>query len=219
MDLDNTLFDFEAIETVALEATANQFQVEDVDAFKKQYIQINSALWKRLELGELSSHEVKYLRFKHLVETMNVPLDHELMSGFYLEELSKGIALFPHAESVCAYLSERYRLVALTNGVKSVQMSRLKKSGFDRYFEAIIISEDVGYSKPEMGIFQVALDRIGHDDKSTVLMVGDSLAADMKGANAFGIDTLWVNFAGKSASEDVTIHWEIRELNQIFDIL
>ncbi|XP_040939087.1 haloacid dehalogenase-like hydrolase domain-containing protein 3 isoform X3 [Gossypium hirsutum] len=59
-------------------------------------------------------------------------------------------------------------------------------------FDAVIISSEVGYEKPDARIFKAALDQIDVEaDK--VVHVGDDLKADKVGANAVGIDCcrLW----------------------------
>ncbi|KAI8527322.1 hypothetical protein RHMOL_Rhmol12G0066900 [Rhododendron molle] len=58
-------------------------------------------------------------------------------------------------------------------------------------FDAVIISSEVGYEKPDIRIFEAALDQIGVEANKAV-HVGDDLKADKEGANAIGIDCwLW----------------------------
>ncbi|WRX13960.1 Haloacid dehalogenase-like hydrolase - like 3 [Theobroma cacao] len=57
--------------------------------------------------------------------------------------------------------------------------------------DALIISSEVGYEKPDARIFKAALDQIGLD-AGKVVHVGDDQKADKVGANAVGIDCwLW----------------------------
>jgi FMN phosphatase YigB (HAD superfamily) len=55
------------------------------------------------------------------------------------------------------------------------------------------VSEAIGYSKPDPKIFEAALSKMGHSEKKSVLMIGDSIKADIQGAQSAGIDTCWVN--------------------------
>ncbi|XP_058193421.1 uncharacterized protein LOC131310434 [Rhododendron vialii] len=58
-------------------------------------------------------------------------------------------------------------------------------------FDAVIISSEVGYEKPDIRIFKAALDQIAVEANKAV-HVGDDLKADKEGANAVGIDCwLW----------------------------
>ncbi|XP_057507863.1 uncharacterized protein LOC130790835 isoform X2 [Actinidia eriantha] len=54
-------------------------------------------------------------------------------------------------------------------------------------FDAVVISSEVGYEKPDAQIFKVALEQIGVDARKAV-HVGDDEKADKAGANAVGID-------------------------------
>ncbi|XP_012568274.1 uncharacterized protein [Cicer arietinum] len=73
--------------------------------------------------------------------------------------------------------------------------SRLRKLLKDlnvlNLFDAVIISSEVGYEKPDPKIFQAALDQV-NVEASRALHIGDDRKADKLGANAIGIDCwLW----------------------------
>nr|GMD22846.1 haloacid dehalogenase-like hydrolase domain-containing protein 3 [Ipomoea batatas] len=58
-------------------------------------------------------------------------------------------------------------------------------------FDAVIVSAEVGYEKPDVKIFGAALDQICVE-KAKAVHVGDDPEADKEGANAAGIDCwLW----------------------------
>ncbi|MFV9672965.1 MAG: HAD-IA family hydrolase, partial [Acidimicrobiia bacterium] len=61
----------------------------------------------------------------------------------------------------------------------------------DPYFDAIVVSGEIGIAKPHTGFFDVAFERLGHPDKETTLMIGDSLTSDIAGGINYGIDTCW----------------------------
>ncbi|KAK8485665.1 hypothetical protein V6N13_029475 [Hibiscus sabdariffa] len=67
----------------------------------------------------------------------------------------------------------------------------LKELNVIDLFDAVIVSSEVGYEKPDARIFKAALDQT--DMKADkVVHVGDNLKADKVGANAVGIDCwLW----------------------------
>jgi YjjG family noncanonical pyrimidine nucleotidase len=220
LDLDNTLFDFEKTEKIALISTAKHFGLaDDYDLFEKTYHEVNKPLWQKIENGEMTGDVVKIERFIQLVNRMGLSCDPLVMSGYYIQRLGEGIEMFPYASEVCEMLSKDYKLVAVTNGIKDVQENRMRRSGLLKYFEEVIISEDVGYSKPNPKIFEIAMQKIGHIDKNTVLMIGDSLKVDIQGAHAAGFDTCWVNILGH-ASPEVPLHkWEIRKLEQLLNYL
>lgn len=220
LDLDNTLFDFEKSEKNALIGTATHFGLGDhYELFEKTYHDVNKPLWQDLEQGLCTSDFIKTERFVRLVNQLNLSCDPVEMSNLYIQRLGEGIEMFPYAREVCDTLSKKYKLVAVTNGIKAVQDNRLKRSGLLKFFEAVIISEEVGYSKPNPLIFEMAMHKIGHLDKNSVLMIGDSLKVDIQGAHAAGFDTCWVNVLGHDSPEAPVYRWEIKKLEQLLNYL
>ena len=59
------------------------------------------------------------------------------------------------------------------------------------YFDVLVDSNEVGATKPDPAIFEAGLERIGVSAEETV-MVGDSLARDMRGALALGMAHVWL---------------------------
>jgi 2-haloacid dehalogenase len=69
----------------------------------------------------------------------------------------------------------------------------------------IIVSEDAGYQKPHKGFFQYAFNLCEIQDKNEVIIVGDSLSADIKGGKDFGIATCWYNPTGTTNDSIILI--------------
>jgi putative hydrolase of the HAD superfamily len=59
------------------------------------------------------------------------------------------------------------------------------------FFETIVTSAGVGFRKPDERIFRPALNHFGVPPEQ-VAMVGDSLEADILGANLSGIYSIWI---------------------------
>lgn len=219
-DLDNTIFDFETSEKRALEETMKHFEIPmALEDFIQTYHEVNKPLWAALERGEITSEAIRTLRFVHLVARLGMPIDAFEMSHFYVSRISKGIDTFPHAREVLENLAKRYQLVALTNGIVDIQTGRLNHSGFRSYFSEVVISEEIGVSKPHVEIFEAALNRIGHRDKASVLMIGDSIKADILGAISAGLDACWVNLKGLSNHEVPENIIEVNTLDQLLEVL
>ena len=87
-------------------------------------------------------------------------------------------------------------LAVVSNGVEKVQAGRLEKSGLGRFFDGVFVSGRVGATKPARKIFDTALNTLGIENRKKVLMIGDSLKADIAGGTGAGIDTCWCNFRG-----------------------
>lgn len=220
MDMDNTIFDFEQSEKSALLKTAEHLNLLwDFERFEKTFHQVNKALWLLLEKGEITADYIKTNRFNQVVDLLDLKVDPVKLSLFYMEALSTCAPLLPKALEVCSLLSENYRLAILTNGLKNVQEGRLKRSGIAHLFEKVIISEVVGFNKPHQAIFECALNAMNCSDKNTVLMIGDSLKADIEGAVNFGIDALWVNVKGHELPKEPKYKWSVNHLEALYNYL
>jgi FMN phosphatase YigB (HAD superfamily) len=82
----------------------------------------------------------------------------------------------------------------------------------------LIASEDVGVSKPDRGIFDIALERLGATAADAV-MVGDSWANDIAGAVNAGIRAIWFNPDRRPAPDGPAGVTEIHSLAPAADIL
>jgi 2-haloacid dehalogenase len=107
----------------------------------------------------------------------------------------------------------------ITNGLRDVQRPRIAKSAIGGCFAGVVISEEVGASKPDGRIFEVAFERMGCPRKEDVLIVGDSLSSDMQGGSDYGIDTCWFNPQKKPRDPDVEIDYEIRDLRELLALV
>ena len=103
------------------------------------------------------------------------------------------IILYDNSIELIETLHKSYRLAIVTNGLTSVQDKRIRKSSIAKFFETIVISEEVSTAKPNPKIFEHTLKSMNFFDKSKVLMIGDSLSSDIQGGINFGIDTCWYN--------------------------
>lgn len=220
LDADGTLFDYDEAERYALEATLQDFELAFDERTIAQYRRINGALWLDFEEGKVKADRLKVLRFERLLAAMEAGVaDPARFSAVYLSHLGECAALIDGAAQVVRTLHARARLALITNGLKEVQRSRLAKSQLEPYFEAVIISDEIGVAKPDPEIFDVAFLRMGEPDRSDVLIVGDSLTSDMKGGRDYGIDTCWFNPDHAPREPQIETHYEIESLSDLFRIV
>ena len=100
--------------------------------------------------------------------------------------------LFPGAHETLQYMSEKYTLHLISNGFKESSELKVTNTNIRKYFKHFIISEMVGFNKPDKKIFAYALTLAGAKKKES-LMIGDSLEADVYGAINFGMDAIYFN--------------------------
>lgn len=215
IDADETLFDFRKAEEYAFAQSFSRAGIEAGPEAYRAYDEINKELWRRLERGEIDQKRLRVERFRLLFAALGLELDERAFSDDYVRWLSKASFLLDGAEGLCASLSASRRLFILTNGIAEVQHSRLELSPIRKYIEDIFISEEAGSAKPDRAFFEYACERADLRDKARILMIGDSLSSDIKGALDFGIDSCWVNLAGARNESGLKPTYEVRSLAEI----
>lgn len=193
-DADETLYDFKKSEREAFKNTMLKFNIDyDENYHLKIYKEINTALWKEFEQGLITQEKLKIERFKRLSDTLEIRFDATNFAKLYMEYLADASFLYDNSMELIETLNKSHRLAIVTNGLTLVQDKRIRKSTLAKFFETIVISEELLISKPDPKIFEHTLKHMNFFDKSKVLIVGDSLSSDIQGGINFGIDTCWYN--------------------------
>mgnify|MGYP005838505193 CR=1 FL=1 len=218
-DLDGTLFDYDRAEAQALQSTCRAFALDYSPGLLQIYRELNGKLWKDFEQGRITPERLKIKRFEQLSEAVQVHFDPDAFSDYYLQELARGTDLIPGAEELIRSLEDRFELLLITNGLSQVQRPRIAHSALAAYFSEVIISEEVGYAKPDSKIFESVFEKINYPSRETVLMVGDSLTSDICGAHSYGLDTCWFNPLGQPNESVVLPTYQIARLEELYTIL
>ena len=174
-------------------------------------------MWRKLERGEVTRARLITLRFELLLEEMGIPdTDKSFeISRRYFEELCEQRFLMDGAEDVCRELARLYPMYIVTNGNRAVQESRFRGCGLEPYFKDVFISEKIGAAKPSPQYFALVMEAVGDPDPSHYLVIGDSLTSDIDGANAAGIDAVWLDHAGKRDTRGRDVRYIINNIRQI----
>ena len=121
------------------------------------------------------------------------------------------------AKELIDCLSKKVKMGIITNGFTQLQTVRLEKTGFKEAFSTLVISEQVGIAKPDVGIFQHAFNQMGNPNKNEILMVGDNPHSDIQGGINAGVDTCWLNVDKKAAPQGIVPTHEVHSLWQLLD--
>jgi putative hydrolase of the HAD superfamily len=100
----------------------------------------------------------------------------------------------------------QYRLGLITNGPTWTQRAKIAQLQLQRWFDVMLVSEEVGVEKPHPQIFHVALQRLNVEVNECV-MIGDNPSADMRGADAVGMRGIWINTGVFAYAPDITPPW------------
>lgn len=192
-DLDDTLLDFGRAQQIAFEKLLRDENIEYSAELFEKYEEINKALWRKLERGEVTSQEVTSGRFVEFFKLLGREVDGQKIDVHYRTYLAAGNQLFDGIVEMLEKLSKTHKLYVASNGVGITQHTRLKNNDLYKYFEKVFISEEVGSKKPDKEFFEIIFNELNIQDKSQVLMIGDTLTSDILGANNYGIDSCLVD--------------------------
>lgn len=221
-DIDGTILDFLAAERAAMQFLFLKYGFGECDEKKlSKYSAINVKYWQALERGELTRSEILVGRFREFFEEEG--FDVSLAEAFnqdYQITLGDTVVFCDDSYELLKKLkSEGYILYAITNGTKTAQDRKLRKSGFIDIFEKVFISEVVGIEKPGREFFDAVMADGRIEDKGLALVIGDSLTSDILGGNNAGIDTCWYNPFGSENTTGAIVKYEISNLWDVEKIL
>ena len=220
-DLDHTIWDFDRNAQETLLELYDVYQLKTLGLHSAQdfidrYTENNHRLWAQYHLGEISKETLRAERFRNTFIELGVSPEHvpQQFEDDYVRISPTKTNLFAGAEKVLSYLQKKYQLHIISNGFKETTLTKMEVSGLNPYFTQVIISEDVGVNKPNPAIFEHALVKAAAEKQESI-MIGDSLEADIRGAQAFGLKAIFFNPLNVEKPTDVT--WQISNLEELLD--
>jgi len=210
-DADETLFHFDAFKGLQLMFSRHQYQFSAEDY--EYYQSINLPLWQQYQQGDISAQQLQVSRFTPWAQKLNHSAN--ALNSAFMQAMADICTTLPGATELIRALKGSAKLGIITNGFTELQQIRLARTGFADVFSALVISEQVGVAKPDIGIFNHAFALMNHPPKNQILMVGDNPHADIKGGINAGIDTCWLNRHGASCPEGIIPHHEVSSLAQL----
>ncbi|EGQ9304411.1 HAD-IA family hydrolase [Vibrio parahaemolyticus] len=200
-------------------------QVSDPQAFLQRYLQ---GVYKKLnaEFHQLVALLPDENAFRcGLIQTIlaengiHIDAEQAQQAQHYFDSARMGaFTFFPGVKEMLTDLRKHYKLVVITNGPIFSQHPKLKATQMDEWVDHIIVGGEEPEEKPAASIFQKALNLVDVKPEEA-LHIGDSLAADIAGANNMGILSVWVNATGASNPTEITPNFEIRETVELKEIL
>lgn len=197
IDLDNTLYDFSSN---SMEAYRTVYDLLDYDRWFDSfehyygiYEEYNLRLWALYAEGKVTKEELNAERYSHPLRVAGVADADAIGATFWNEAMKRlplGKRLMPHAREVLEYLRPKYKMYILSNGFTELQSRKMQSADIARYFDGVVLSEDIGVNKPNPAIFEYALN-VANVAASKALMIGDNFEVDIEGAFGVGIDQVY----------------------------
>ena len=220
-DVDGTLLDFKAAEKAAIRTLFTEFGLgECTEAMLARYSEINTAFWKRLEKNELSREQVLLGRFEKFFAENGI--DAGIVPAFnekYQLSLGDTIVYRDDSLNIVKALKGKVKQYTVSNGTVAAQTKKLERSKLGDWMDGIYLSEKLGIEKPNAGFFEKVFSEICPDDRSKVMIVGDSLTSDIRGGMNAGIKTCWYNPEKRPVPGNYRIDYVISDLHEVIALL
>lgn len=215
-DADETLFSFDARK--GLETLFGRYELDFNDAVFSEFKTVNAPLWQGFQQGKLQAKDIKQRRFvpwEPLFGKVSEAINLEFMQC--MADVSETIE---GTRRLLDTLHGNTRMGIITNGFTELQQQRLEKTQTDKYFEFLVVSEEVGVAKPDPEIFHHT--HRNHINESVpterILMVGDNPHSDILGGIKAGWQTCWFK---RNAAErsDIRANHTVTHLDELTALL
>ena len=220
-DLDDTLIDHKTAQDRGLLDLWSQYpQLQDTDpnTFTKVYADVNTRLWKAYRNNEIDQQTLRRCRFEQTFEDLQLKKpDWREVDSAYMACYSRHWEWIDDARQAFVALSEHYPIGIMTNGFTDIQQKKFKHISLNRYSRHLVISEQVGFLKPDPRIFAHSA-KIAEMDPSQLLYVGDSYSSDILGGSKSGWRTAWYQSNGRDEGNGVA-DYSFSHFSQLVDVL
>lgn len=219
LDIDNTILDFNKCADKAIKIAFEKFGLEYNENTINVFIEQNDLLWLRIEKGEITRQDLHKIRFNIIFKALGITGDGEKTETEFRNALYNIAETVDGASELVKYLSSKYKVYSASNAIYNQQLNRLKMAGLYDYFSGFFVSEKIGHQKPTKEFFDYCYDNIGGLEKEQIIMIGDSLTADIIGAKNYGIKSIWFNRDKKQNDLTIVPDFTVNKLEEIKNIL
>ena len=210
-DLDDTLFAHRAAAADGIVAHARSlgepYAVADAAAEAAEWHRLEEHHYHRYLAGDIGFDEQRWHRAREYAARHGVPLtddDAPVWWAGYFERYVESWRLHEDAVPCLDELERGIRGVAfgiITNGELDFQLRKIDATGIRARFATIVASGDVGVTKPDARIFELACERLGVQPQEAAY-VGDRLGTDAIGAARAGLTGIWIDRYDAEVSDE-----------------
>ncbi|MFA7553702.1 MAG: HAD family hydrolase [Spongiibacteraceae bacterium] len=124
------------------------------------------------------------------INTVSEEHAQSLQDGFDRDRL-EAFDFYPNIAQFLADARRYFTLIVITNGPEFSQIPKVEAVKLAEHVDHIIIGGQEPEQKPARSIFEKAL-KLANCQAHEAIHIGDSLAADIAGANGSGITSVWI---------------------------
>jgi putative hydrolase of the HAD superfamily len=201
-DFDGTLVDFVGTDITCLKVVHQACGATcSTEAFIEIAVEEIMKFHWLVEKGQVDPLDMHQFRLEKTLARYGIPWNQRYLR-LYQNKLTGHRATYEGVNDLLSAIKDRGFIIGLvTNAYDGVeQRKRISSSGLESFFDAIVISGEVGYAKPSPDIFHCVLDPLGLNPDQAVF-VGDSEKYDIQGANSAGMYSILLSHDDSYKSE------------------
>ena len=143
--------------------------------------------------------------FAELLDEHEADADPAAVAAAYRESIAEALTPLPGVEGMLDELRGEYRVGLLTNGPVRAQREKLDTLGWERSFNAALVTGELDAGKPDPRAFEAILAELGVEAGEAVY-VGDEVEADVDGATNAGMRAIQVLRSETEPDERAVAH-------------
>jgi len=218
-DIDDTLFDRNAAQSIVLELIIKRFpeifsglEMEDIEA---AFIESDNVTSRDFNAGA-PSEGLRDIRSRLFLKLLGIKEDYaDAITEMYVRDYPKVNTPVAGAVALVKELRNRFKAGVVSNGFPDVQYQKLETIGLLHEFSCIVLSEEIGIRKPAPGIFTHAA-AVLNVPPVECLYVGNSYDSDIVGAKNAGMLACWFNRESMTAdNKGIETDFVISELAEL----
>ncbi len=206
-DMDGTLikhtWQYHQITAALFAQFANDLAPITCDEFYNVFWPKNIDMWNMMIDGVIDGDTVQLYSYVNTLRTLekDISLAPKMVAAFKKLVLTEAIP-FDDTTTVLQALRPHFITGIVTNGLTTMQWAKIKQYSLAQAVDFCLISEDVGFHKPDVRIFELALQQAGNIEPREAIFVGDNLNTDIEGALNTGIHPVLINPNGTTTIPD-----------------
>ncbi|PFE05341.1 2-haloalkanoic acid dehalogenase [Bacillus cereus] len=141
-------------------------------------------------------------------------LPRNYIQDFWNNNFPNCFSINQHTINILNTIKMQVKVAIITNGTTQRQKAKIINTNLNNCFDIIIISEEVGLSKPDKRIFELALNKLNVSPEAA-LFVGDDIEKDISGCQNANIKGIWFNPHMIKNDTEIKPYAEINSFNRL----
>jgi putative hydrolase of the HAD superfamily len=222
-DIDDTLVTHSLAIEKAIKEFYNEFFEDDLinsTDFYEMWQEQHDKYVDQYINGEITFEDQRVLRIQGVFEKMGKTLNESLARkyfNYYLRAYESNWRLFSEVREGLEDL-KNYKLGIVSNGDSEQQRQKLRKTKIINHFESIIISGDIGITKPNKFIFDKILTKLDVEANKT-LYIGDKYEKDFLGADNAGFHACLIDRDLSKPLETIEGNFKVNSLDELSEVV